>query len=142
MKIFVFGNGNLSFSKFQELYANTIITAITQNNPHFIVCDFRGTDILTIELLKNLTPNVTLLHMGEKSRYMPDKFKTYAEEWKIVGGFKNDSERDLYGIEQCTHFLAFDFNSDENRISGTLRNIRKCYSLNKAFLVSSPSKNS
>jgi hypothetical protein len=39
--------------------------------------------------------------------------------------------RDEAAIEACTHFLAHDINSDENRKSGTQRNIERCLELGK-----------
>lgn len=133
-KIFVFGNGNLSFDDYLLHYADKITTVINTFNPHFIVCDFRGVDTLTMELLKSLTPHVTVLHIGERPRYLVDKFKTKADKWDIVGGFNSDAERDLHAINLCTHFLAFDFNSDEKK-SGTLKNIEMCHKQNKILLT-------
>lgn len=137
-KIFVFGNGNLSFQDFLIYYSEKIVKAIDDINPHFIVCDFRGTDTLTMELLKSLTANVTVLHIGEKPRYIADSFKTKVSQWNIKGGFKDDTERDLYAINSCTHFLAFDFNSNEKRKSGTLKNIELCLAQNKIEIKNTP----
>ena len=135
MDIFIFGNGNLSFDDYLKYYKTPIFEILNKNNnTHFIVCDFRGVDTLTMELLKSLTPNVTVLHIGEKPRYLSDKFKTEVSKWNIKGGFINDAERDLFAINSCTHFLAFDFNSDEKRKSGTLKNIEICTTLNKLCL--------
>lgn len=136
VNIFVFGNGNLDFDNFLKYYYEPIIKAIDAINPQFTVCEFRGTDTLIMELLKSLTPKVTVLHMGEKPRYLPDKFKTYVSQWKIKGGFINDKERDLHAINLCTHFLAFDLNSDEIRKSGTLKNIEFCFGQKKIDLRS------
>lgn len=135
MEIFVFGNGNLSFNDFLNYYSKKIILAIDKFNPLFIVCDFRGTDTLTMELLKSLTPNVIVLHIGEKPRYLADKFKTKVSQWDIKGGFIDDAERDEFAINLCSHFLAYDFNSDEKRKSGTQKNIEKCNDLKKISLA-------
>lgn len=113
MNVFVFGNGNLPFNDFLKYYYEAIIKVINAHNPHFTVCEFRGVDTLTLELLKSLTPNVTVLHIGENPRYMADKFKTQVSHWRIKGGFINDAERDIYAINSSTHFLAYDFNSDK-----------------------------
>jgi len=134
MNIFIFGNGNLSFDDYLKYYKEPLLEIFKKNNPHFIVCDFRGTDTLTMELLKSLTPNVTILHIGDKPRYIVDKFKTEVSQWNIKGGFKDDLERDTYAINSCTHFIAFDFNSDEKRKSGTLKNIELCLIKNKIDL--------
>jgi hypothetical protein len=128
--IFICGNGNISFEKFYDFYINKLKLHIDINNS-FIVGDFRGTDTLILEYLKTLTPNVEVCHLFERPRYLPDKFNTYVSDWKITGGFKTNAERDLYMINKCTHFLAYDQNSDMNRKSGTLKNIETCKRLNK-----------
>lgn len=84
-----------------------------------------------MEFLKDKSENVTILHVGQRPRYLINKFKTKAEKWNVIGGFTSNYERDLFGIELCTHFLAIDFNTDEKRKSGTLKNIEKCLNLNK-----------
>ncbi len=104
---------------------------IKENNIEFIVCDFRGVDTLIMEYLKNESHNVSVLHIGEKPRYLPDKYRTKVNHWKIIGGFENDILRDKYAIENCTHFIATDFNSSEKRKSGTQKNIELCEALNK-----------
>lgn len=131
MKIFIFGNGNIKFSDFEEYYLKPINEALSNQNVEFIVCDFRGTDTLVMEYLKSFTPKVTVLHIGEKPRYFPDKFKTKVSQWKIIGGFTDDQSRDHFAIDLCTHFVATDFNSNEKRKSGTQRNIERCLTLEK-----------
>ena len=133
MKVFIFGNGNISMDDFRLYYTEALdelrlnIAIKELRELEFIVCDFRGTDTLAMEYLKTRSKNVTVLHIGEKPRYCPDKFKTKVSDWHTIGGFKNDAERDMYAIENCTHFLAHDFNSDKKRKSGTQRNIENCY---------------
>lgn len=135
MNIFVFGNGNLSFTNFLKHYIEPIQSL--QNLPavHFMVCDFRGTDTLMLEFLKTLTPHVSVYHMGEKPRYMPDIFKTRVGEWQFVGGFQSDKERDVAAILKCTHFLGIDFNTDKKRKSGTSKNIDLCLEQGKINLL-------
>lgn len=135
MKIYIFGNGNISFGDFKQYYELPVNDALKQDQSAvFLICDFRGTDVLAAELLKSKTPNVILLHVGEKPRYFPDKFKTESGNWALSGGFKNDAERDRAAIDQCSHFIAMDFNSDTKRKSGTLKNIELCISLGKIRL--------
>ena len=134
MNIFIFGNGNLRFTDYLKLYVEPIRKIGFGADIHFTVCDFRGVDALTMEFLKCETANVSVFHIGEMPRYLPDKFKTKVGEWKLVGGFESDKARDFAAIENCTHFLAFDFNSDEKRKSGTLKNIEKCLNLEKIRL--------
>jgi hypothetical protein len=131
MKVYVFGNGNINFDDFISCYATYLRKLVAQQNTQFIICDFRGVDTLTIEFLKNETENVSIYHIGDRSRYIPDRFKTKVSQWKFIGGFKTDFERDGKAIENCTHFLATDFNSDETRKSGTQKNIEKCLALGK-----------
>jgi hypothetical protein len=84
-----------------------------------------------MELLKTISPNVTILHIGERPRYFVDTYKTQAKKWIIQGNFKNDEERDLHAINLCSHYLAIDFNSNQKRKSGTLKNIENCISNHK-----------
>ncbi|TAE72759.1 MAG: hypothetical protein EAZ85_08960 [Bacteroidetes bacterium] len=124
-KIFIFGNGNLSFDDFLYHYYTPIQKELNNTDTHFIICDFRGTDTLLMELLKTKTDKVSVYHIGKKPRYMPDKYKTLVEKWRFIGGFETDEQRDEQAIKEATHFLAVDFNSDENRKSGTQKNIEK-----------------
>ncbi|MFC0778843.1 hypothetical protein [Flavobacterium sp. HJSW_4] len=134
-KVYIFGNGNLSFSDYIHHYKNAIDKLLESENVHFIVCDFKGVDTLTMEVLKCATPNVTVLHMGERPRYAPDKYKTKASQWNFIGGFESDLERDSAAINMCTHFLAHDINSNEKRKSGTLTNIETCLKENKISCI-------
>ncbi|MFB9079482.1 hypothetical protein ACFFLS_06315 [Flavobacterium procerum] len=134
MNIYIFGNGNISFDDFRKHYETVILKYFDQNDVNFLVCDFKGTDTLAMELLKCNTPNVSVFHIGERPRYMVDKFKTKAGSWKIIGGFENDEQRDAAVIENCTHFIAVDFNSDQKRKSGTQKNIERCEQLGKIRL--------
>ena len=131
MKVYVFGNGNINFGDFICCYEAHLRNLVAKPGSHFIVCDFRGVDTLTMELLKSETENVSIYHIGDRPRYIPDRFRTKVSQWEFVGGFKTDLERDSAALENCTHFLAIDFNSDEVRKSGTKRNIEKCLALGK-----------
>lgn len=135
MKVYVFGNGNISFDDFTKHYAKVITNCLKQDNVGFIVCDFKGGDTLTMELLKCSTANVSVYHIAEKPRYIPDKYRTKVSSWEVVGGFENDEQRDFAAIENCTHFIAIDFNSNEKRKSGTQANIELCESLGKIRLT-------
>ena len=139
MKIYVFGNGNTCFSDFTRCYETYLRELVAKPNTHFVVCDFRGVDTLTMEFLKSETGNVSIYHIGDHPRYVPDRFRTKVSQWKFVGAFKTDVERDIAAIEDCTHFLAIDFNSDKIRKSSTKRNIEKCLVLGKIDINSSTS---
>jgi hypothetical protein len=135
MIIYVFGNGNIKFHDFIKQYESVLNLCLEQENSSFLVGDFRGTDTLTMEVLKHATPNVFVYHIGEKPRYLPDAFKTKVKDWTLMGGFENDEQRDKEAIKKCTHFIAIDFNTDKNRKSGTLKNIELCESLGKIRLL-------
>ncbi|MBF7089959.1 hypothetical protein IUY40_00145 [Flavobacterium sp. ALJ2] len=132
--IYVFGNGNLSFESFKVYYERPIMQLLLKNK-NFIVCDFKGVDTLTMELLKCITANVTVLHIGEKPRYIPDKYKTEVSKWHIIGGFQSDKERDNVAINMCTHFLACDLNTNKKRKSGTQANIEDCLNKHKISIL-------
>ena len=72
--IYVFGNGNLSFENFKFYYEKEVIEVLKEQNVSFVICDFKGVDTLTMELLKSSSSNVTVMHIGDKPRYMPYKY--------------------------------------------------------------------
>ncbi len=131
MNLYIFGNGNLSFEDFKTHYEKPLLKALEMPDSSFLLCDVRGTDTLAMEFLKCLSGKVTIYHVGEKPRYFPDKYKTKAGEWRVLGGFASDEERDRAAIDACTHYLAIDFNSDAKRKSGTQKNIELCEALGK-----------
>ena len=135
MNIYIFGNGNISFTDFKKYYESIMIQYIDLKNANFLLCDFRGVDVLAMEVLKCSSANVSIYHIGENPRYLSDKFRTKVSSWKIIGGFESDAQRDAEAINNCTHFIAIDFNSDENRKSGTQKNIELCDKLGKIRLT-------
>ncbi len=112
------GNGNLPFDVFCSHYVPALERALAAD-AGFIVCDFRGADALTLEWLKTRTGDVEVLHVGERPRYLPDRYRTKVSNWTIRGGFASDDERDEAALEGATHVLAHDFNSKPDRMSGT-----------------------
>lgn len=134
MRVYIFGNGNISFDNFERYYKKPLQVLLKKEDVEFLICDFRGTDTLVMELLKNYTSKVTIYHIGEKPRYFPDKYKTNVGQWRIKRGFKSDEDRDAEAINDCSHFLAIDFNSDDSRKSGTKKNIELCFQLSKISL--------
>lgn len=135
MNICIFGNGNTSFEDFKKYYENTINKYINYENVHFHICEFRGIDTMTLELLKTNTENVTVYHIGDNPRYKPDSFKTKVSNWNFYGGFKTDKERDSAMINNCDSFIGIDFNSDGKRKSGTKKNIEFCESIKMINLL-------
>lgn len=138
MRLYCFGNGNLSFEDFLRYYVipirHWVGCATCKDLVEFLLCDYRGVDTLVMEYLKMKTDNVTVFHVGRTPRYFPSRFHTKADAWVLHGGFKSDQERDEAAIQRCTHFLAFDINSDENHKSGTQCNIERCLELGKQRL--------
>ncbi|MBD2768923.1 hypothetical protein IC235_13595 [Hymenobacter sp. BT664] len=134
MKIYIFGNGNISFSNFKKYYEEVINQYLDSGNSSFLLCDFKGVDTLTMELLKCSSSRVTVYHIADKPQYLPDKFKTKVGSWTVLGGFENDEQQDLEVIKECSHFIAVDFNSDSKRKSGTQKNIELCKELGKIEL--------
>ena len=132
--LYVFGNGNLSVDDFLTLYVPGLQRAIDAQ-AEFWVGDFRGVDTLTLEWLKTKTAAVTVVHVGERPRYLPDRYHTKVSGWTIQGGFDSDATRDQAGIDACTAFLAHDFNTNARRTSGTRRNIDACLALDKPAWV-------
>lgn len=135
MRLYVFGNGNISFADFLTHYRDPLSERVELSQTQFIVCDFRGTDTLAMELLKQLSAEVRVFHIGERPRYLPDRYRTKVSSWELVGGFADDRARDEAAIAACTHFLAVDFNSTAKRESGTQANIARCLALGKLPLV-------
>lgn len=135
MNIYIFGNGNISFNDFKKYYESVITKYAALENTSFLLCDFKGVDVLAMEVLKCTSPNVSVYHIGERPRYLSDKFKTKVSSWKLIGGFENDEQRDAEAIQNCTHYIAIDFNADANRISGTQKNIDHCEKMNKIKLT-------
>ena len=137
MQLYVFGNGNLSLDDFLARYRAPILE-LELARTHFLVCDFRGVDTLVMELLKTLSAQVRVFHIGARPRYLPDRYRTKVSSWELVGGFADDSARDHAAIAACTHFLAVDFNSNAQRRSGTAANIERCLALGKQPLPGHP----
>jgi hypothetical protein len=134
MHIYVFGNGNISFTDFIHYYQQPLSSYLSNYEVSFSVGDYKGVDTLVMELLKRESSHVTVYHVGERPRYLPDKYKAKVSSWKLIGRFETDEARDLAAIESCSHYLAVDVNSDEQRKSGTLKNIELCQAKNKKSL--------
>ncbi len=134
MNLFIFGNGNLSFGDFVIHYVRVLEGIKLSKRDTYLVCDFRGADTLVMEYLKHVSARVSVFHIGEQPRYLPDRYRTKVSGWELVGGFSSDNARDDAAIDACTHFLAHDTNSTPERRSGTGRNIERCLALGKTRL--------
>lgn len=69
-QVFISGNGNTSFSDFLKYYQPHLENLVNEEDTHFILGNFRGIDVLSMEFLKTRTSNVKVYHVGEK----PNKF--------------------------------------------------------------------
>lgn len=119
---FISGHGNITFEEWTENYKSLIDKALGEN-AHFILGDFKGTDVLSMEYLKDKTQNVTIVHCFSKPRYKPDTFDLPSSCWKFEGGFKSDEERDMYMTQHSNEDIAWVRKGKEN--SGTAKNIKR-----------------
>lgn len=95
---FISGHGNLTFEEWYEHYKPLIDNAL-QENANFVLGNFRGADVLCQEYLKNKTERVTVYHCFDKPRYKVDVIDLPARQWRYIGGFGSDTQRD----EQMTN---------------------------------------
>lgn len=119
---FISGHGNITFEEWIQYYKPNIDKALHEN-AHFILGDFRGTDVLTMEYLKDKTKNVTVTHCFKKPRYKPDMFELSSFFWEFKGGFQSDEERDIYMTANSQEDIAWIREGKEN--SGTAKNIKR-----------------
>jgi hypothetical protein len=132
-KIFITGNGNLSFENFQRYYITPLKSFISESE--IILGDFKGVDVMMMEYLKDKTSNVTICHLFDDPRYFPDIYKTLVRSWDFKGGFKNHYEADEYMIRSASHFIAFDQNSTDQRKTATHQNIQRCLDLGRCWIT-------
>lgn len=137
-RIYVFGNGALSFDDFRGLYVPAIESALARVGTSWVVCDFRGVDTLTMEYLKTRTAAVTVVHIGAAPRYLPDRRGTHVQQWTIRGGFADDAARDQAALATATHFLAIDRFSTPARATATVRLIDNAMAVGCVPLVADP----
>ncbi|MFO0647390.1 MAG: hypothetical protein U0326_14215 [Polyangiales bacterium] len=135
--VYVFGNGRLELDDFLTLYAPSMRAAVSPETS-WIVGDFRGVDMLAMEFLKTRSERVTVVHVGERPRYLPDRHGTLADAWTLLGGFADDRSRDEAAIQRCTHYLAVDRWATPARPTGTSSLIARCDELGKVSLRASP----
>lgn len=119
---FISGHGNITFEEWLEYYKPLIDKALKEN-ACFIIGDFRGADTLSMEYLKDKTALVTITHCFENPRYKVDVSGLLSNEWKYVGGFMNDTERDAFMTENSDTDIAWIRAGREK--SGTAKNIKR-----------------
>lgn len=138
--IYVFGNGALAFDDFLRLYAPLIEAALARPDTAWSLCDFRGVDTLAMEYLKTRTASVTVFHVGERPRYLPDRRATQVERWQLRGGFADDTARDDAARAASTHYLAYDRFSTPRRPTGTAAIIERCRTDGMVALIAEPDR--
>ena len=117
---FISGHGTLSFDKFYSIYVPLINKAL-EHNHNFIIGDFNSVDTLAQEYLKDNTSNVTICHCFKSPRYKVNKYELNSNDWKYIGGFKSDDERDEYMTNNSDYDIAY----SERENSGTSKNINR-----------------
>jgi hypothetical protein len=121
MKIaFISGHGTLNFEDFIEHYIPFIDEALTKGYG-FIIGDFNGCDTLAQEYLKDKTSSVTICHCFKNPRYKVNKYGLKSNDWKYIGGFNTDDERDSYMTKNSDYDIAISFKEN----SGTEKNIKR-----------------
>ena len=113
---FVSGHLDLTETEFAEHYEPKIVEAIA-SGAAFVVGDARGCDALTQALLSRLgCPHVRVFHMLEAPRHNVGRFE-------LVGGFKNDRERDEAMTAASDSDVAWVRSGRET--SGTAKNLAR-----------------
>lgn len=121
-KSFISGHGSTSFEEWFLHYKPLIDKALFENS-EFILGDFRGTDVLTMEYLKDKTVNVTICHCFKKARYQVDTVGLFSADWQYVGGFQSDEERDAFMTQNSNDDIAWVRSGKEE--SGTAKNLKR-----------------
>lgn len=119
---FISGHGNLTFDEWLQYYKPLIDIALL-NNEGFILADFKGCDVITMEYLKDKTSDVLVCHCYEKPRYFPDTLNLLSATWQLKGGFLSDSDRDEYMTLNSDTDIAWVRLGREK--SGTAKNIKR-----------------
>ena len=121
-KYFISGHGDLTFEEFIENYKPLIDAALIENHL-FVLCDFRGCDVLAMEYLKNKTSNVIILHCFDKPRYYPEAYNLHSSDWTLTGGFRCDIARDMTATSLTDYDIAWVRKGRDK--SGTAKNIKR-----------------
>lgn len=112
---FISGHIDLTIDEFNMYYKLYIDNAL-KNNCSFVIGDAKGADKLAQQYLVGKTNNVTVYHMFTSPRNNVGNFKT-------IGGFKSDDERDSQMTKDSTKDIAWVRPGREE--SGTAKNIKR-----------------
>jgi hypothetical protein len=119
---FISGHGSTTFEEWFLSYKPLIDNALKLDSS-FILSDFRGTDILTMEYLKNKTPKVIITHCFENPQYQVDIVGLLSKNWTYIGNFQSEVERDIFMTENSDEDIAWVREGREK--SGTAKNIKR-----------------
>lgn len=111
---FVSGHLDLTQQEFDTYYREQLVRAIDAGGA-FVVGDARGADTMTQEYFKG-NKDVTVYHMFEKPR-------NNVHDYKTVGGFKSDDERDTAMTAASNEDIAWIRPGREK--SGTSKNLKR-----------------
>lgn len=114
---FVSGHLDLTPDEFQEHYVPKLQNAVAQNHT-FVVGDARGADALAQGFFAYFIEKdrVTVYHMFDSPRHNIGNFKT-------VGGFKSDNERDSEMTRMSNYDIVWIRSGREN--SGSAKNLAR-----------------
>lgn len=120
MKFFISGHRDLTQEEFNRLYTPTILEVL-QEDPtcEFVIGDYEGVDSMAQHLLSNHVDKVTVYHMFDTPRNLINP------NFKTVGGFTSDEERDAAMTRDSDYDIAFVRKGKRN--SGTAQNIVRRY---------------
>ena len=116
---FISGHRDITQEEFNLIYKPKIIDAYCNYDARFIIGDYYGVDIMAqnylMDEIKINPQHITVCHMFDKPRNVNKKITN------LIGGFKNDVERDSYMTYHSDEDIAF---IRENKWdSGTAQNI-------------------
>lgn len=112
---FITGHLDLSSSEF-ELHYRQRISDLYNQGFSFVVGDARGCDTMAQDYLKRIGATCIVYHMFENPRNNPSNFM-------LMGGYKNDEERDLAMHEVSSITIGWVRSGREK--SGTAKNLAR-----------------
>lgn len=115
MICFISGHLDLTVEEFNTHYRPLIDKALC-NEHSFVIGDAKGTDCLAQIYLIDKTNKVIIYHMLDKPRNNKGNFKT-------IGGFISDNERDSQMTKDSDYDIAWVRQGREN--SGTAKNLKR-----------------
>ena len=123
---FISGHREISDEEFEFNYLPLLELALNNTpNARFVVGDYYGVDIMAqnylIDVLGVEPERITVYHMFDSPRNINPKIKN------TVGGFTSDDERDAAMTANSFEDIALV--RDENKLSGTAKNILRRYKL-------------